>query len=220
MKEALYKDSFAKISEEKRNKILQSAITEFAEHGFESANINVIAKKSGISIGAMYSYFSSKEDLFATTVHHAVEALKSVLDGITQEDDDLLSKIEKIIKAIQVNSRTNVLLTKLYSQMTAENRTDLIFRIVSEVESVSANLYTALIEKAKSEKLVRDDMDARLFAFFLDNLFISLQFSYSCEYYKERLKIFAGEGILQQDDFVARQLLKFIQGAFSMNTNS
>ncbi|MBC8586777.1 TetR/AcrR family transcriptional regulator [Paratissierella segnis] len=215
MKTALYNDTFIKISEEKRNKIMQTAIAEFAEHGFESANINIIAKKSGISVGAMYSYFNSKEDLFATTVHYAVETLKSVLDEIMLEDADLLWKIEKIIKAIQINSRSNLLLTKLYNQMTAENRTDLIYQIVSEVESVSANLYTDLIEKAKEEKLIRTGIDAKLFAFFLDNLFVSLQFSYSCEYYKERFKIFAGADIFDKDDLVAEELMKFIKAAFS-----
>ena len=214
MSAALYKDSFIKISEEKRNRILQTATAEFANHGFDSANINVIAKNSGISIGSMYSYFSSKEDLFSTVVHHAAETLKSVLDEIMLSEEELLVKLEQIIKAIQLNSRTNVLLTKLYGQLTAENRPDLISKIVSEIESVSAELYSSFLEKAQKEKLIREDIDVKLFAFFLDNLFVSLQFSYACEYYKERLKIFAGEGILEKDDLVAEQMMKFIKGAF------
>lgn len=214
---ALYNDSFTKISEEKRNRILKTATTEFANHGFDSANINVIAKNSGISIGSMYSYFSSKEDLFSTVVHHAAETLKSILDEIMQSEEDLLVKLERIIKAIQLNSRTNVLLTKLYGQLTAENRPDLISKIVSEIESVSAELYSAFLEKAQKEKLIREDIDVKLFAFFLDNLFVSLQFSYACEYYKERLKIFAGEDVFEKDDLVAEQMMKFIKGAFLLN---
>lgn len=214
MKPALYNDSFTKISEEKRNRILQTAITEFANHGFDSANINVIAKNSGISIGSMYSYFVSKEDLFFTVAHYAAETLKAVLDEIMLSEDDLLCKLEKIIKAIQLNSRTNELLTKLYGQLTAENRPDLISQIVLDIESVSANLYTSFLEKAQKEKIIRDDINVKLFAFFLDNLFISLQFSYSCEYYKERLKIFTSEDIFNNDDLVAEQLMKFIKSAF------
>jgi AcrR family transcriptional regulator len=214
MKQNLYNDSFLKISEEKRNKILQVAISEFSEHGLESANINVIAKKSGISIGSMYSYFKSKEDLYSLTVCHAVETLKSVLDNIMKEDDDLLIIIEKIIRAIQHHSRTNISLTKLYNQMTVENRTELTFEIVSEVENISAALYTSIIEKVKKEKLIRSDADPKLFAFFLDNLFVSLQFSYSCSYYIERFKIYAGDDIFDKDEEVTTQLLKFIKGAF------
>lgn len=218
MKSILYNESFTKISVDKRNKILQTAINEFAEHGFQNANINVIAKKSGISIGAMYSYFSSKEDLFSTIIHYAVDTLKSVLDEIMLSDDDLLCKLKNIIKAIQENSRTNELLTKLYGQLTAENRCDLISQIVSEIESVSANLYTRFLEEAQKENMIRDDIDVKLFAFFLDNLFISLQFSYSCEYYKERFKIFTNENIFDNDDLVAEQLMKFIQSAFLLKS--
>lgn len=214
MKQNLYNDSFLKISEEKRNNILQVAISEFSDHGLESANINVIAKKSGISIGSMYSYFKSKEDLYSLAACHAVETLKSVLDNIMKEDDDLLVIIEKIIRAIQHHSRININLTKLYNQMTVGNRTDLTFQIVSEVENVSASLYTSIIEKAQKEKLIRSDADPKLFAFFLDNLFVSLQFSYSCSYYIERFKIYAGNDIFDKDEEVAAQLIQFIKSAF------
>jgi len=162
----------------------------------------------------MYSYFSSKEDLFSTVAHYAAETLKAVLDEIMLSEDDLLCKLEKIIKAIQLNSRTNLLLTKLYGQLTAENRPDLISQIVLDIESVSANLYTSFLEKAQKEKIIREDINIKLFAFFLDNLFVSLQFSYSCEYYKERLKIFTSEDIFDDDDLVAEQLMKFIKSAF------
>lgn len=217
MKSILYNETFTRISEEKRNKILQTATNEFAEHGFESANINTIAKKSGISIGAMYSYFNSKENLFITIIQYAVETLKSVLDEIMLSDHDLLFKLEKIIQAIQLNSRENVQLTKLYGQLTAENRSDLISQIVSDMESVSADIYTKFLEQAQNEKIIRDDINVNLFAFFLDNLFITLQFSYSCEYYKKRMKIFVGEDIFENDDLVAEQLLEFIKSAFLFN---
>ena len=217
MKLPLFNESFTKISEEKRNKILQTATDYFAEHGFESSNINMIAKKAGISIGAMYSYFSSKEALFSTVIHYAVETLKSVMDEIMKGDDELLTKLEKIIRAVQVNSRTNVLYTKLYGQLTAENRSDLTSQIVADIESVTTGLYTSLLEQAQKEKRIRDDIDPRLFAFFLDNLLITLQFSYACTYYRERLKLYAGEDIFNDDDLVATQLMKFIKSALQLN---
>ncbi len=53
MKLDFFKESFQKISEEKRQRILDAAIIEFSEHGFDSANINNIAQKSGISVGSL-----------------------------------------------------------------------------------------------------------------------------------------------------------------------
>ena len=79
MKSNFFKESFQKISEEKRQRILDAAIIEFSEHGFDSANINNIARKANISVGSLYKYFDNKEDLFLTVVHVGVETLKSVL---------------------------------------------------------------------------------------------------------------------------------------------
>ena len=44
-----------------RNRILKSAIELFISSGFEKATMREIAKKAGISPGAIYYYFKSKE---------------------------------------------------------------------------------------------------------------------------------------------------------------
>mgnify|MGYP001941601662 CR=1 FL=1 len=49
-------------------KILQSANDEFAEHGFEQASVRVIAKNAGVTPGAIYKHFKSKEDIFKVLV--------------------------------------------------------------------------------------------------------------------------------------------------------
>ena len=61
---------------------------------------------------------------------------------------------------------------------------------------------------------VREDIDPAFAAFMLDNLFMSLQFSYSCDYYRERFKIYVGNDIESRDEFVVEQSLKFIKSAF------
>ncbi len=187
---------------------------EFSERGFDSANINSIAQNSGISVGSIYKYFDNKEDLFLTMVHFGVETLKKVLQEIMESDDDLESRIEKIIRAIQSHSRSNVHLTKLYNGMATESHSDLVWKIVSDMENATAGLYTSFIKEAQATGQVKADVNANLFAFYLDNLFILLQFSYACEYYKERMKIFVGEDIFDKDELVVEQLMKFIKGAF------
>lgn len=207
-------EAFNRISEEKRNRIFNAAINEFAEHGFESTNINNIAQNAGVSIGSMYKYFKNKEELYLAIIHFGVESLKGILEETISGEEDLLGKIEKIIKAIQSYSRSNINLTKVYNQMTNESHSGLVWEIVSDMEGVTAQLYSSLIEEAKAAGTVRNDADSKLFAYFLDNLFILLQFSYSCEYYKERLKMFVGEDVFDNDDLVSEQLMKFIKGAF------
>ncbi len=49
-------------------KILINAKQEFLTNGFEKASMRVIAKKSGVTTGALYTRFANKDDLFTTLV--------------------------------------------------------------------------------------------------------------------------------------------------------
>lgn len=214
MKPDFFKETFTRLPDEKQKTIIEAAVQEFSEYGFSSANINRIAQKSQISVGSIYKYFDSKEDLFLKIVHYGVETLKTVLNDIMQSEKDFEIRIEKIINAIQVYSRSNAPLTKLYNEMATESHSNLVWKIVSDMESATAGMYTQFIKSAQEEGKIREDANAGLFAFFLDNLFILLQFSYACEYYKDRLKIYAGPEVFDNDGQVSEQLIKFIKGAF------
>jgi len=50
--------------EEAKSRILDVANKVFAEKGYHEATMDDIAKRLGVSKGAIYLYFSSKEDLF------------------------------------------------------------------------------------------------------------------------------------------------------------
>lgn len=210
-----HKPAFERIDETKRNSILEIGIDEFANKGFDKANINVIARRADVSVGSLYKYFNTKEDLFLTCVYHGIGRTEEVLQEVTSSDEDLLQKVEHVVRAIQKFSRLQRNYFKLYNEMTSENKSELVWKLASGMESVSAKIYTEAIEQAQKEGSVRGDFDPKLFAFFLDNLFTTLQFSYSCEYYRERFKIYTDKDILEQDDFVVEELLKFIKAAFS-----
>src|SRR4029453_19166292 len=61
---------FEKLPLERRLRILDTAGRVFAERGFDNASINAILDQAGVSKGAAYYYFDSKEDLFWTVVQH------------------------------------------------------------------------------------------------------------------------------------------------------
>jgi hypothetical protein len=88
--------------------------------------------------------------------------------------------------------------------------------LAREIEEISAMVYTDLVRKAMDEGMCRKDADPSLFAFFFDNIFMMIQFSYNCDYYKERFEIYTGVNDEEMDDeAVVRQLLKFIESAFT-----
>jgi TetR/AcrR family transcriptional regulator len=214
MKYLTANEAFRKISEEKQNKIIGAALNEFAQFGYSEANINKIAERANISVGSLYKYFSDKQNLYQTIVNHSTDTLQEVLGRIVNENDDIFIIIEKIIRAIQEYGRSHEKMFKLYNEMTAENNSELTWKTAGSVEGVTADLYASLISKAQEQGTARKDFEPRYFAFFLDNLFVLLQFSYSCEYYKERLKMYIGENAIHDDALMCEQLIRFIKGAF------
>lgn len=209
-------DLFNRISEEKRNRILESAIKEFATYGFDNANTNKIAKNAHISVGSLFQYFESKEDLFLTTVNFGSTVLAITLDEIMAGEEDVLIKVEKVLRAIQKHSRENVNIIRLYNEMSVQSNSKLTKESAQSIEVITAKLYASLIEKAMLEGDVRTDCDPRMFAFLLDNIFMMLQFSYGCDYYRERFKIYVGVDIFENDELVVKETLRFIKGAFSL----
>lgn len=205
---------FRRIPEEKQTRILEAALNEFAQYGYSEANINKIADRAGVSVGSLYKYFNDKQNLYQTIVNLSADTLKDVLGQIVTENEDIFIIIERIIGAIQEHSRTHQNLFKLYNEMTAENNSELTWKTAGSVEGVTADLYAGLIEKAQKQGVVGNDFQPRYFAFFLDNLFMLLQFSYSCEYYRERLKMYIGENAINDDRLMREQLIRFMKGAF------
>ena len=75
--------------------ILQSAEEEFLEKGFQNASLRNIVKMAGVTTGAFYRYFSSKDALFAALVEpHAAQVKYLFLSDI--EKWDALSPEDKL----------------------------------------------------------------------------------------------------------------------------
>jgi AcrR family transcriptional regulator len=53
-----------KTAEERREEILDSALTEFARHGYEGASTDAIARAAGISQPYLFRLFRTKKELF------------------------------------------------------------------------------------------------------------------------------------------------------------
>jgi TetR/AcrR family transcriptional regulator, transcriptional repressor of aconitase len=60
----------------RRRQIMDAAITCFAREGFHRTTMQDIVSETGLSAGAIYRYFRSKEDIVAAVAaeHHAAEA--------------------------------------------------------------------------------------------------------------------------------------------------
>lgn len=209
-----HKEAFDKIPEAKRKRVLDAATDEFATYGFENTSIQQIAKRAEISVGSVYKYFENKDELFAMVVKENLSLLEELLLHHSSSDEDVMVKAESVLKELLKFSKKHPQLIKLYCAITTGNNTEFSRLLAQRVESISAKVYTEVIEKAQLSGDARKDIDPKFFAFLLNNVFMMLQFSISCDYYKERFKVYMGEDVENKDDFIIEQTLKFIKAAF------
>lgn len=68
-------ETFEKLSESKREHILQVCIEEFARNGYKNTSTNTIVKRLGISKGLLFLYFKSKKNLFLYIIDYLTELI-------------------------------------------------------------------------------------------------------------------------------------------------
>lgn len=157
-----------KVSDEhkqrRRDEILGAAQRVFARHGYEGATVARLEAETGLSRGAIFNYFGSKDDLFVAVVAQSSDRLveiwldrgfRALLEAIAHEDPDWL--------AVQLEAARRV-------------RTDERFRAaVEKLERRAAELRDE--RRARLAESVRDDVPTDAVAAFLSLLANGLAFA-------------------------------------------
>jgi len=82
-----------KMSETRREAILDAAAQEFSACGYERASIAAIAARIGASKPTIYRYFPSKEELFAAVTNRNVRTVMAAADAALMEGQDLVAAL-------------------------------------------------------------------------------------------------------------------------------
>ena len=170
-----------------------------------------IAQRAGVSVGVIYKYFSDKDSFFRACLDHSLQLLDNVLAEAVKEEDDFDSCIRNIVYALVRHSQQHSNYNAMYNEITAGGCRVYAAEFAKEIETRSAQAYSRLIAKAQAQGRISKDADSGVLAFFFDNLLMMLQFSFSCEYYRERMKIFCGESADKED--IAEYMISFIEKA-------
>src|SRR5437660_11771403 len=94
--------------EEAKTRILSAANRVFGEKGYRQATMDDVAKKLGVSKGAIYLYFASKEELFEEICRTEPLAFKEILYTTFSENRQPLETagefFDKMLKRYGSNS--------------------------------------------------------------------------------------------------------------------
>lgn len=162
-------------SEATRNQILEAGLKCFAQHGYDKASTEAIAKEAGVSQGIIFHYFKTKEGLFTAIVKKGIEGFDACVE---RAESSALPPREKI-----------VLLMRAMGEMTAADpaRTGLIirqlFQMTLDVEKVEflgiARVIATIrgsFDEGKRSGAFRDDLDSQSAALSLLGIYVAHYF--------------------------------------------
>ena len=102
--------------------ILDVAARIFAERGFGSTDLQIVADQLGIGKGTIYRYFPTKRDLFLAAVDRGMRRLTETVDGAAAAGHSPLATMELAIRAYLEFFQSNPHIVELLIQERAEFR--------------------------------------------------------------------------------------------------
>ncbi|MCZ2823055.1 MULTISPECIES: TetR/AcrR family transcriptional regulator [unclassified Modestobacter] len=105
-------------------RLLDAALQTFAEQGFAAASVEDICSRGGLTRGAFYSSFRSKDELFEALMTREVERdlarVAELLTGLADEPDPLAAAVDRVLGAFRCD-RTWALVVTEYTLHAARN---------------------------------------------------------------------------------------------------
>ena len=87
------------VSEERKDQILEAATKVFIQRGFADARMDDIVAESGLSKGALYWYFDSKDAIIIGILDRIFEWESSYVQDILEGEDSARKKLEVFVEA-------------------------------------------------------------------------------------------------------------------------
>ncbi len=83
-----------KRSQETRNRIMMAAISEFAQHGYDATSVAQICQAAGVSKGAFYHHFPSKQAMFLALLESWLDLLDAQMLAVRSGSDSVADSLD------------------------------------------------------------------------------------------------------------------------------
>lgn len=209
-------DTFEKAPADRRDALLSVAIELFAAKGFSATSVNEVARRAGVSIGGLYSYFPTKDDLFLTVIERGRALLEEALRDI-DTDAPFFESFALLTRRARDYARANPELNRIYLDATTQGLRHLSSQLSGSLETITADLYRQALTSAIKRGEVRQGIDVGAVAFILDNILLLFQFSFASDYFRDRLHIFLGvpSGEMLDEDALISEISAFARRALT-----
>ena len=151
------KDTFYNLNEEKKKKIFDAAVKEFAARRFSDASINQIIKTAEIPRGSFYQYFDGKEDIYLYVIKEMSKDKWGALQraGVEDIEKEFFSTIREKVVALFELGKGN----PDYAQIALFQEMD-DNQFIRKLRGDSTKRWKEIIERDKERGLIKSEIDA------------------------------------------------------------
>lgn len=179
------KQTFFNLPDDKRERILNAAIDEFAEYYYHKASITRIVNNAEIAKGSFYQYFQDKKDLFKHVVEKIGEKKMEYLYPITNNIDKL--DFFHVVRELYISgikfTMENPKLQEIGDNFVKDNDIQLKEEILGKALPKSNDIFIILIKKGIEKGDLDPNIDISLTANIITNLSITIN-----EYFIKEIK--------------------------------
>jgi AcrR family transcriptional regulator len=162
--------------EDRRREILDAAVRCFAREGFHRATVHDVVKESGLSLGAIYNYFASKEEIIEAIAEDRWESERKVF-AAAQRESSFAAAVNILLHGYlgELKSPGEKLRRRVSIQLWAEaQRNRKVHAVVRTNIDTPRKLLIELLRKGRKQGKVAQDVDVDAAARFLIALFYGL----------------------------------------------
>ncbi len=134
----------------KKKEYLEVALELFHEKGYDKTTVQEIIDNMGVSKGAFYHYFKSKEDVLTAIAEEYSNAAIRIIESIANDQEyNAIEKINKLIEAVNTykGSREKYR-AKMKSTILAEKNPRLEKKIMDAIKPPSVKLFQQILDQA------------------------------------------------------------------------
>lgn len=157
--------TFINLEAEKRKRIVDATVFEFASKPYEQVMISDIIKKAKIPRGSFYQYFIDKEDLYIYIID-VIKKEKMTFFESTLKNYNGLKFLDLVRKLYEEGVQFALKYPRYVKIMDflMKNKNPLYDKIMAENVLYAEKVYANLIDQDKAKGYIREDIDSLTFA--------------------------------------------------------
>jgi len=164
-----------KRSEETRRGIMDAAVQLFSRTGYEAAAVNDICETAGVSKGAFYHHFPTKQQLFLAIVDDWLKAVDVQLFSQTGNEGNVPQSLNHMAKMLGfVFEAASGQLPMFLEFMVQASRDQAVWDATIAPYRRYQGLFAGLIEKGQDEGSIRPEVNAQTTSWVLISLAVGI----------------------------------------------